>query len=88
MEIKELHGWDALPAEARVIQAELAKRVRLENDFGPIRTIAGADICFDEDEAIAGVVVFSYPELEVMEKVSARLEVKYPYIPGCSLMEA
>ena len=77
-----------MPAEARVIQAELAKRVRLENDFGPIRTIAGADICFDEDEAIAGVVVFSYPELEVMEKVSARLEVKYPYIPGCSLMEA
>jgi deoxyribonuclease V len=35
-----------------------------------------------DDEAVAGIVVFSYPAMEELERVSARLPVTFPYVPG------
>jgi deoxyribonuclease V len=54
------------------------------DDFGDIETIAGIDVRIraKQPEAICAIVLFSYPEGQILEKVSVRSEIKYPYIPG------
>lgn len=66
------------------MQKELAEKVVLEKRFSAIRLVAGADIAIDaaSGEGLAGVIVYTYPDLDVVEKVHARVKIKYPYIPG------
>lgn len=73
---------DVSPSEAVRIQKNLAARVRLQDDFGKIQVIAGADVAFDESGGIAGVIVYRYPELTEVERVSARGRLRFPYVPG------
>jgi deoxyribonuclease V len=40
------HRWDVAPAEARKIQEELRTHWKGEDDFGPIRSVAGLDASF------------------------------------------
>ena len=40
-------GWDGSPAAAREMQKTLAAQVRLEDDFPPLRLIAGVDVGFE-----------------------------------------
>ena len=49
-----------------------------------IRVIAGADATFSLDEkyCIAAIISFSWPDLEVIEKVVAKKTLNFPYIPG------
>jgi deoxyribonuclease V len=51
---------------------------------GEIRVIAGADATFSQDEkfCIAAVISFSWPDLEVINKVVAVKTLDFPYIPG------
>jgi len=36
----------------------------------------------DANRAIAGVVVFRYPEMEELERASAEVALEFPYVPG------
>ncbi len=76
--------WNLTPREAILEQERLRGRVVLENRFDDIRLIAGADLAFDPatDTAFAGVIVYSFPELEEVERRSARLKLRFPYVPG------
>lgn len=83
MEFEHLHDWDLTPAEARALQTELAQR--LEDRplaLDELRWVAGVDVSVRDEMAQAAVVVLSFPALEIVETVTARRPVSYPYIPG------
>ena len=66
------------------MQSDLRSRIRCENDFGDIRTVAGADIALDPKTktGFAGIIVYTFPALEEVERRSARGKLTFPYVPG------
>jgi len=64
---------------------EWRARVDLRDRLGRIRRVAGADVAFDtagKREAIAAVVLFSYPEWKELGCAVARRPLTFPYVPG------
>lgn len=84
MLIRKLHRWKVTPAQARQIQMELRDRVVREDRLRTVRRVAGADVAFDlrRGRAFAGVVLYSFPELRELERVSAERRLEFPYVPG------
>lgn len=84
MKIQSLHPWNLTPKEAIEIQKTLSARIILENHVKTVRYVAGADMAVSKnpDLAYAGVVVLSFPELQIVETQQAVLELTFPYIPG------
>lgn len=80
----QLHRWDVTPEQAVAIQQELRGRIHLEPLTGEVRLIAGVDAGFTDEgrTARAAVVLFSYPELELLESHTALDPVRFPYVPG------
>ncbi len=80
------HSWTLTPSAAIALQQRLRKKVRASSTLRPnqIKTIAGADCAFDQTGryGFAGVVVYRYPELEVVRRVGRRSKVTFPYVPG------
>lgn len=78
------HSWQLSIQEAIALQKRLRQEVISSWSAGAIRYIAGADIATTKDspKAYAGVVVLSYPELEVVEERGLEDEVRFPYVPG------
>ena len=76
--------WSLTPREAMRLQEKLRDLVSLEDDFAPIRHVAGADVAFDPttDLAFAGVVVYRFPEMGEVERRCARRKLRFPYVPG------
>lgn len=72
------------PTDAIALQKELRSQVSLVPLEKDIRTVAGADISFNKFSEIvyAGIVVLSYPGLEVIETATAVSRITFPYIPG------
>ncbi|NPA15706.1 MAG: deoxyribonuclease V [Deferribacteres bacterium] len=84
MKLKKLHPWDVTPEEAVKIQKALARLVVKDGKPDRLRYIAGIDVSMNRFDRFgyAAVVVFSYPELEVVEVASSKREITFPYIPG------
>ncbi len=84
MRVKQLHSWQLSPKEAIAIQGSLASQVIRKGHLEEIRFIAGADISTEKDstQAYAGVVVMTYPGLEVVEERGVIFELSFPYVPG------
>nr|WP_303714648.1 deoxyribonuclease V [Methanoculleus marisnigri] len=84
MEIRETHPFNLTPAEAILLQKALRARISLSGDIGEVSLVAGADASYmkGSDEIYAVVVALSYPDLTVVERVSALAETTFPYIPG------
>lgn len=83
MRFQSLHAWDVSPAEAVKIQLGLASKVIKEGSPGNVRKIAGVDVSFPEKGmARAAIVVLSYPDLNMVEEVTADISANFPYIPG------
>lgn len=84
MKALALHRWDVTPAEARQIQLELRARFEREDRLPALRRVAGADVALDlrRRRAIAGVIVYSFPELVEVERVWAERRLSFPYVPG------
>lgn len=76
--------WNLTPRQALRLQQRLRRRVVLEDHFGPVRTVAGADLAFDPatQTAFSGVVVYRYPQMEELERRMARAPLRFPYVPG------
>lgn len=77
-------GWDGSPAAARQMQKTLAAQVRLEDDFPPLRLVAGVDVGFEEGGAItrAAVVLLDALSLAPVAQTLARIPTSMPYVPG------
>ncbi len=71
-------------AQAKIIQNDLAKQTRLTDEFGEIKTIAGLDVGFTDNNRIAvgGIVILSFPTFEMIEQQTSRRKVVFPYAPG------
>ena len=80
----ETLAWDGDVARARELQTELAHRVRLEDDYPPLRLLAGVDVGFEEGGAItrAAAVLINAQTLQLLAEVIARRPTRMPYIPG------
>ena len=76
--------WSLAPREAMRLQEKLCGLVSLEDNFAPIRYVAGADLAFDPvtDLAFAGVLVYRFPEMDEVERRCARRILRFPYVPG------
>lgn len=94
MQARVPHRWDVTPKEAAHLQMEMRGRLKKQKDFDCIRTVAGADIALDAAGArgggqlsgkpmgYAGVIVYSFPELQEIERVWAQRPLTFPYVPG------
>lgn len=79
-----MHTWDVSPKEAIAIQESLLDRVVPHDDFGEVKTIAGVDVGFEENNAItrAAIAVLDIESLELIESAIARRPTTFPYVPG------
>jgi len=79
-----MHPWDVSPKEAIAIQHALQKHLNLKDDFGEIKTVAGVDVGFDENNTItrAAIAVLDFESLELVESAIARRSTTFPYVPG------
>ena len=84
LDIGQALAWDGDVTRARALQSELARRVRLEDDYPPLRLLAGVDVGFEAEGAItrAAAVLLDAQALQPVAEVIARLPTRMPYIPG------
>lgn len=86
MKVRELHGYDLSPSEARELQTELAPRVSVGGalDLDSVEFIAGADVSTEAgtNMAFATVVVLEFPGLSVVEERGFEAPLEFPYVPG------
>ncbi len=70
--------------KAEEAQRRLASRLILKWDEREVNLVAGADFGYGykEKKIGASVVVFSFPELEIVEISEAVREIEFPYLPG------
>lgn len=85
MNFPELHSWDVAAKEAIALQKLLAQSICLDNRLpDPVRYVAGVDVSYRRGgvEFFAAVVVLQFSDMKVVEQVTARARVTFPYIPG------
>ena len=82
IDIAMLTQLDLTPTEARLLQQQIAPLVVRRDRLGPLRTVAGADIALMEKTGYAAFIVYSFPELQEVERVWSTGELKFPYVPG------
>jgi deoxyribonuclease V len=71
------------PREGIRIQKELRREVSRSWDGRRVRTVAGADVHFPSRERVrAAVVLFSFPNLELLDESVHEGPCPFPYIPG------
>lgn len=76
-----------LPAngqEARAVQEDLRGRLRIGDDFGEIRRMAGVDVGYNLKTGMsrASIVVLDWQTLEVLEQLVVEEPTEFPYISG------
>lgn len=71
-------------ADAMITQNTLRARVRLIDDFEPLRTIAGVDVGYDLERNLtkAVIAVMDYETLTLERSVIAYADTDFPYISG------
>lgn len=84
MKIRTLHSWELSYKEAIGTQKRLSGQVRQMPLKKPVKTIAGADVSYSKpgEEVYAAVLVFSFPDLVLIDQAVAADTVKFPYVPG------
>ena len=76
--------WPTDVASARAIQETLRSRVVRENLAGPVNTVAGVDVGFEDGGKTtrAAVAVLTFPGLDPVTSATSRSPTRFPYIPG------
>ena len=84
MNISLPHSWKVTPQEAIRIQEELRKKLRLKVSKASFKTVSAADVSYSrtDEKLFAAFLVFSYPDLTLLESAAARGRSSFPYIPG------
>jgi deoxyribonuclease V len=84
MNIPLTHPWKVSPREAIRIQEKLRKKLLLRRPTTPFKKIAAGDVSYSrlDDMTHAAFLLFSYPDLTLLERVSAKGRASFPYIPG------
>lgn len=76
--------WPRDVAAARAVQEHLRNRVVREDRLGPVRTVAGIDVGFEDGGRTtrAAVVVLDFPGLTPVAQAISRSPTRFPYVPG------
>jgi deoxyribonuclease V len=84
MNIPLLHPWKVSPAEAIQIQEKLRKKLRFQAPRTCLKTVAAGDVAYarGDDMTYAAFLLFTYPDLTLLESASAKGHASFPYIPG------
>ncbi|MBM3708540.1 MAG: endonuclease V [Actinobacteria bacterium] len=84
MHIKKHHSWKLSHKDAAVLQSKLAKKIILYDDFDIVKKIAGVDVKYIKNSnlIICAVLVFSFPDLALIEVKIYKSRAVFPYIPG------
>lgn len=82
--MRQLHSWDLQPSDAIALQKELKSQLIIEPLERKPQFIAGADLSFDKgsDTVWAGIVVLSWPDLQIVESRGQQATAPFPYVPG------
>lgn len=78
---RDLRGPRTL-ARLREEQIRLARRVEFTDRFTSVDRIAGFDLSYDGDAAVAAAVVTTPDGREVLQSLARRVRVDFPYVPG------
>ncbi len=78
------HSWNVTPKQAVKIQKRLAAKIIKKGTPGKVQTIAGCDIAYDPQtkRCFAGVLIFSWPDMKIIEQLYVVEKVRFPYVPG------
>ncbi len=78
------HSWEMTIHEAIQTQKALQGRVVLNSLLTSPATIAGADVSCEwrGGSGVGGMVVFSYPDMRVVDESFCGGELQFPYVPG------
>ena len=78
------HPWKVSPRQAIRIQEDLRQKLRLKEAKISLKAIAAADVSYSgtDGRLYAAFLLFSYPDLTLLESASAKGRVAFPYIPG------
>jgi deoxyribonuclease V len=79
-----MHAWDLTVADAIRLQSKLAVEVVRRTTF-PLRSlcrVAGVDIHYTAERAVAAAVVLGFPRLEPLTEATVSVPLAYPYVPG------
>ena len=81
--MKPLYAWDVDVETAIQTQETLRSRITLENGFSKVTTVGGADVSYSGGNSLLAVVlIFSYPDLKLLDNSSAAGRISFPYVPG------
>lgn len=76
------HAWDIEPKEAIELQERLVRKLILEWDGRSVESVAGVDVHFQGDRAIAAIVIMRYPDMRHLEATRSQVDLAFPYVPG------
>lgn len=83
MRVRELHSWPSTEAEGVAIQERLRPLVRFDGAPAQVRTAAGLDVAYrEDDELVAVVTVVDMAGLDVVDRAIVYGKAEFPYIPG------
>lgn len=83
MDLIHRHDWTLTPNAAVQLQRDLAAEVVHQPiALEAVRFVAGVDVSVKDGLSQAAVVVLTYPDLQVVETVTASQPTPFPYIPG------
>jgi len=79
-----VHPWPRDFANARAVQEDLCKRVRIQKLRRRVRIVAGCDVSIEKDgkRVFGAIILMSWPGLERLETSTAVGEASFPYVPG------
>ena len=82
--MSNLHQWNLTPTEAVALQRELASRVDFSTplDLDTVKIVAGVDVSVRDDVSTAAMVALSFPDMRVLDRVTAKRPTTFPYISG------
>jgi len=76
------HPWDLKAKEAIALQKKLALQVIDNVSLERITTVAGIDVGFKDDLAIAAIILLDFPDLDPIDTAVIERRVSFPYVPG------
>jgi deoxyribonuclease V len=82
--IRPHHPWDISCRDAVQIQSKLAGNLVFDWSCKSIRTVGGVDISYSKTSRMmyAGVLVFDFETMELIDEGLSAQEETFPYIPG------
>jgi deoxyribonuclease V len=84
MKERVFHSWQNDFTQAKIIQEKLAQQIIISKLPSPLKKIAGFDVSYlpEKNTLIGGMVILSYPALEVMSLKVRTRPITFPYVPG------